>query len=275
MIELPEAINLAKQLTETIKGKKIKQVIAGFSPHKFAWFHGDPKDYDGRLRGKTIGVITNRAGIVEMLAGDATLLFNDGVTLRLHNKDEKRPPKHQLLLEFEDGTALSASVQMYGGLLCFKEVEYQSPYFKVGREKPSPLSGEFDQAYFNRLINAPEVQKLSAKAFLTTEQRIPGLGNGVLQDILYNAKIHPKRKAQTLTNEERVRLFQSVKSTLKEMTEQGGRDIEKNLFGEAGGYKTKLSQLTIGKPCPVCGHKIIKEPYLGGSIYFCEGCQQL
>lgn|GEM_PF-2077218 len=30
------------------------------------------------------------------------------------------------------------------------------------------------------------------KAFLATEQRIPGLGNGVLQDILWTARIHPK-----------------------------------------------------------------------------------
>ena len=88
------------------------------------------------------------------------------------------------------------------------------------------MSEDFDQAYFNRLITASDVQKLSIKAFLATEQRIPGLGNGVLQDILYNARIHPKRKVDTLTNEERESLFHSIKTTLKEMTAQGGRDTE-------------------------------------------------
>lgn len=275
MIELPEAASLAKQLTETIKGKKIARVITGFSPHKFAWYYGDPKDYDARLRGKTIGTTEACAGMVEVHAGDARLLFGDGVVLRFHPKDERRPAKHQLLVEFEDGTAISASVQMYGGLWCFKEGEFQNKYYDVARSKPSPLTDKFDWTYFSKLINSAEVQNLSAKAFLATEQRIPGLGNGVLQDILYNAKIHPKQKVENLTNDERKTLFHSVKSTLKEMTGKGGRDITSDLFGKPGGYKTRLSQLTMDKPCPVCGGKIIKQPYMGGSIYFCSGCQKI
>ena len=163
---------------------------------------------------------------------------------------------------------------MYGGLWCFKEGEFHNPYYNTARCKPSPLSDRFDGAYFDCLITAPEVQKLSAKAFLATEQRIPGLGNGVLQDILYIARIHPKRRIDTLTNDERKALFHSVKSTLKEMTIQGGRDTTKDLFGRPGRYQTKLSQATVGKPCPVCGGTILKQAYMGGSIYFCDGCQK-
>jgi len=274
MIELPEAYNLAKQLNETVKGKKIVRVLANFSPHKFAWYHGDPKDYDARLRGKTIGESTNRAGIVEMRTDDAFLLFSDGVSLKFHGKDEKRPPKHQLILEFEDGTALSGSVQMYGGLVCFRGNEYQSKYYDIARSKPSPLTGAFDWTYFSEMINSPEMQKLRAKAFLATEQRIPGLGNGVLQDILYNAKIHPKQKISDLNPDDRKSLFKYIKSTLKEMTDKGGRDVSNDIFGKPGGYVTKLSQHTLDKPCPVCGGKIFKQPYMGGSIYFCNGCQK-
>jgi formamidopyrimidine-DNA glycosylase len=101
------------------------------------------------------------------------------------------------------------------------------------------------------------------------------LGNGVLQDILFNAKIHPKLKVSMLGDADRKRLFQSLKSTLKEMSEQGGRDTEKDLFGQPGGYKTKLSQNTVNQPCPVCGGVIVKQPYMGGSIYFCMGCQKI
>jgi hypothetical protein len=49
MIEIPEAVNLAKQISETVKGKKIARVVAGLSPHKFAFYHGDPKNYDSLL----------------------------------------------------------------------------------------------------------------------------------------------------------------------------------------------------------------------------------
>jgi formamidopyrimidine-DNA glycosylase len=275
MIEIPEAESLSRQLTETVNGKKIAVVVAGLSPHKFAWYHGEPKDYDALLRGKTIGTAVARGGMVEIRAGDAMLLFSDGVVLRFHTRDEQRPQKHQLLIEFEDATAISASVQMYGGLWCFREGEFHNPYYDTARSKPSPLSDEFDRAYFDRLITSSDVQKLSAKAFLATEQRIPGLGNGVLQDILYKAKIHPKRRVETLSDVERETIFHSVKSTLKEMTEQGGRNTTRDLFGKPGGYVTRLSQSAVDKPCPVCGGTIVKQPYMGGSIYFCEGCQKM
>lgn len=275
MIELPEAVNLARQANEALKGKKIDRVIAAFSPHKFAWFHGDPAGYEALVKGKTIGEAHAYGGQVEIEAGDVALLFSDGVNLRLHHTGEKRPPKHQLLIEFDDETALSASVQMYGGVVCFRQGEYENKYYETARSKPSPLTEQFDRVYFETLIAPPELQKLSAKAFLATEQRIPGLGNGVLQDILYNARIHPKRKLATLTDDEKEAMFASVKSTLKEMTEQGGRDTEKDLSGQPGGYQTKLSSTTAGRPCPQCGTRIVKEAYMGGSVYYCPGCQKI
>jgi len=81
MLELPEAVSLAKQITETISGKKIAKVAAGLSPHKFAWYHGDSKDYAPLLRGKTIESAVAHGGSMEIRAGDAVLLFGDGVAL--------------------------------------------------------------------------------------------------------------------------------------------------------------------------------------------------
>ncbi|NLG52254.1 MAG: endonuclease VIII, partial [Chloroflexi bacterium] len=129
-------------------------------------------------------------------------------------------------------------------------------------------------AYFDSLFNE-NTAKLSAKAFLATEQRIPGLGNGVLQDILWTARIHPKRKMADLSSAEIDAMYAAVKSVLRAMADRGGRDVEKDLFGQPGGYTTILSKNTVGTPCPVCGEGIQKEPYLGGAIYYCLGCQKL
>lgn len=116
---------------------------------------------------------------------------------------------------------------------------------------------------------------LSVKAFLATEQRIPGLGNGVLQDILFQAGLHPKRKLTTLSETEKRRLMSSMVMVLKEMTKLGGRDTEKDLFGNNGGYITKMSKNTIKKGCPICGGVTTKEAYLGGSVYYCPVCQPI
>ena len=275
MIELPEAVNIAGQINDTIYGKRIASVTAGHTPHKLAWYYGEPPTYSDLLVGRTIGKASPFGGMVEIEVEDANILFGEGVGIRFHGRNEQRPAKHQLLLEFDDYSAISASIQLYGGLGAFLEGELDNPYYRVSREKPSPLSPAFDKAYFDGMIYRDEVQKLSLKALLATEQRIPGLGNGVLQDILFNAKMHPKKKVNTLSDEGVELLFDSVKTTISVMAAQGGRDTELDLFGYPGGYKTILCKNTVGKPCPVCGTAIEKEAYMGGTVYYCDKCQSL
>jgi formamidopyrimidine-DNA glycosylase len=274
MIELPEAFTLATQINKTIIGKKIAKVTAAHTPHKLAWYYGDPDQYSSLLVGHSIDKTEAFGALVQIDVADSAILFGDGVNLRFHEKKDSHPKKHQLLVEFEDLTAISASVQMYGGVGCFREGTLDNPYYQVAREKPSPLTKKFSEKYFLGLISAPEVQKLSAKAFLATEQRIPGIGNGVLQDILLSARVHPKKKINTFSDKEKKYLFNSTKTVLQEMSQKGGRDTEKDLFGNPGGYETKLSKMTFGRRCQNCGSTISRENYLGGSIYFCAKCQK-
>ena len=274
MIELPEAVVLASQINQTLAGKCIEQAIANQSPHKFAWYTGNPADYNQRLAGKPIIAADGVGGNVEVKAGDMLLVLS--TALHYHAAGEKLPKKHQLLLSFDDGSALSATVQMWGGMFCFKADEPggMSDY-RLAKEHPSPLSDAFDRKCFDQLLAGVDRDKLSAKAFLATEQRIPGLGNGVLQDILWTARIHPKRKMADLSRGEVGAMFKAMKSVLPKMVRQGGRDTERDLFGQPGGYTTILSKNTVDMPCPACGSLIKKEAYLGGSIYYCPGCQKL
>ncbi len=76
-----------------------------------------------------------------------------------------------------------------------------------------------------------------------------------------------------MTENEHHGLFTSLKQTLAEMTRLGGRDTEKDLFGNQGGYHTVMSANNNSKPCPNCGTPIVKEAYLGGSVYYCSQCQ--
>jgi formamidopyrimidine-DNA glycosylase len=274
MIELPEATVLSNQINDTITGKRIKKVIVAKSPHKFAWYYGDPKEYKSLLAGKSIGTAASYGGFVEIPASDTTLLFGDGVNLRYYKAEEILPEKHQLWIEFEDCSSLVGSVRMYGGIWAFPDGRFDNKYYQIAKERISPLSKAFNGTYFESLFSE-KTSKLSLKAFLATEQRIPGLGNGVLQDILFNAKMHPKRKINTLSNVDKKKLLDSLKLTLTQMVNGGGRDTETDLLGKPGGYKTVLSRNTVNKPCLVCGTIIKKAVYMGGSIYFCSTCQKI
>lgn len=275
MLEIPESYSLMKQLDESIKGRSITEVVVNASPHSFAWFFGDPNNYHERLVGKTVDSVVAYAAQLEIKADDMRILFSDGINVRLFYENEKLPSKHQLLIRFDDNIYLICTVAMYGGLWVFKNGENDNPYYLIAKEKPTPLMDEFNLTYFMKLLESDKAKNLSSKAFLATEQRIPGLGNGVLQDILYNAHIHPKRKMNTLCQADLENLYFSVKATLSKMVQGGGRDTEKDIHGKNGGYKTILSKNTVGQPCKVCGSLIKKEAYLGGSIYYCDTCQPM
>lgn len=272
MLEIPESATLARQLNETVRGRMITGVTANAAPHKLAWYCGDPAAYGALLTGRAITGSRGIGAMLEIEAGESRIVLGDGANLRYYASREQAPDKHQLLVELDDGGVLVCAVQMYGAVLAFQAGTYRDKYYVGAKSKPQPIDDAFDRAYFDALYIGG-AEKLSAKAFLATEQRIPGLGNGTLQDILFAAGVHPKRKLGTLPPGGMDRLYGAVRGVLLDMTRLGGRDTEKDLFGNSGGYITKLSRNTVGKPCLVCGETIQKAPYMGGAVYWCPRCQ--
>ncbi len=274
MLEIPESKTISYQAGNILTGRRITEVIGATSPHKFAFYHDDPAEYGKLLSGRQV-ISTKGHGMFVDIYCDAnvSITIGDGTNMRYYSTSEQRPEKHQLLIVFDDGSCVAFTVAMYGGIWAYKGI-FDNPYYQGSLNSISPLDDTFNESYFTTIIERV-TKDISAKALLATEQRIPGLGNGVLQDILFHAGIHPKRKKSTLSDFEKAELFHSLKVTLNSMTDKGGRDTEKDLFGHFGGYKTILSKNTLKNPCPNCGNAIVKEAYLGGAIYFCPSCQAL
>lgn len=281
MIEIPESITIAKQLNGSVKGKKIVQAEAAHTPHGFAFYTGNAEFYSKVMEGKTIGEAFGIGSMAEISLDDTegrnearySFVVGDGTNIRLYQPGEKLPPRYQTRIVLEDDSSLVCTVQMYGNMFLIEPDAYDNFYYQVALQKPFPGSEAFDYGYFCSLKEDLS-GNMSVKAFLATEQRIPGLGNGVLQDILFLSGLHPKRKIGTIREIQWRKLYETVTDTIGKMTAAGGRNTEKDLFGEKGGYQTLLSKMTVGKPCPYCGNIIQKANYLGGTVYFCPGCQE-
>lgn len=273
MIELPEAVTLTRQITAELAGKTVRSVYPPTKQHKFTWFSGDPSGYQEQLADRIVIAGEGFGSHAEIVFNNGLRLdFSDGASPRLYESRAASPGDYQLLIEFSDGYILAVTVAMYGGIVLHGE-GYNNPYYLASKSSVSPLTGEFTERY--RSVFSRSKPSLSAKAFLATEQRFPGIGNGVLQDILLNAHVHPKRKIGSLSGAEQEHLLSAIVGTLTEMTARGGRDTEKDLYGKAGGYRTMLSKNTLATGCPLCGGPIVKEAYLGGAVYFCPACQPL
>lgn len=272
MTELPEVVTFVDQINSTLIGKRVLRAEAAHTPHGFAWYTGDPASYDGILSGKTITGADMYSGGLRMHLQDETLTL--GAPPRYHEPGKKLPDKHQLLLEFDDGSAMTCSIVMWGSLFLFKKGtdEESVPDNYTLSFKPTPYDEGFTKEYFFEMMRScPE--KMSVKALLATEQRIPGLGNGCLQDILWNARLNPRTRIAEITNTQAETLYDAVMSVLRAMREGGGRDTEKDLFGNYGRYRTVCSAKHANDPCPSCGGFIRREAFLGGNVYYCPVCQ--
>jgi formamidopyrimidine-DNA glycosylase len=271
MLEWPEIITLAAQLEDTVVGRSVDAVYTPTKPHKFCFFYPDvdliqQKLLDARIDGaKGFGIFVELS-----FDNGLRLCVNDGVCLRLY-KNADAPASYQLLIRLDDGHSLVFSVAMYAGI-SLHDGSFDNKYYLASKHAISPFSDAFQEEFERKMCESKP--SLSAKAFLATEQRFPGIGNGVLQDILFEARIHPKRKISALSDEEKDMLCQSIIRVLQEMIRLGGRDTDKDLFDRPGGYVTSMSKNTVGKPCARCGSFIVKESYMGGSIYYCPGCQK-
>lgn len=275
MLELPEVITLSRQANETLVGKTITQVFNATKPHKFTFHNSDPLEYGKLLVGKKIESSVGYGIFVDFLLSERlTMSIADGVNARYCNPGDKVPANYQLLLTFDDDSYLVFTVAMYGFINTFVNDSFDNEYYLKSRESISPLSGQYTEQEFEKLF-ANAKKSLSAKALLATEQRIPGVGNGVTQDILFNARIHPRQKVLLLPDSRKEELFNALKETLAQMTARGGRDTQSDLYGINGGYPTILSAKTWKSPCICCGGTLVKEAYLGGSVYYCPECQQM
>lgn len=275
MIELPEALVIARQMSEELRGKRIESGIRGNAPHKFAFYSRSPEEYEAILRGKTMGEATDHGSLIlaSVEPDHVLVLGGGGERIVFHQSEATLPKRHQLLLHFQDGTYLTVTVQGWGALQLLRQSEL-ADHPHVGPRRVSPLSDAFTYEHFQGLFGEIEAEDpRSIKFFVISKPGVWGVGNGYLQDILFRARIHPRRKVVGISEGERRALYQAIRETLKQAVDLGGRDTERDLHERPGGYTRILDSRSVGQPCPECGTPIEKIQYLGGASYFCPRCQ--
>jgi formamidopyrimidine-DNA glycosylase len=275
MFELPEMVTFARQMNQTMPGKIIREGSLGNSPHKFVWYNRKPEEFTQLIKGKYVGVayVKGRWLFTPMEPGYILVLGECGGRILYHSAGMKLPEKYHLYLRFEDNSALTVMTQMWGAMELFESgQEKERKYVKDMRI--TPVDPEFTFDYFSVLIDDLLLgEKRSVKSLLTQDQLIPGLGNAIAQDIMFHARLHPRRALADLTSGQRRALYAAITDTVSEIIAKGGRNDETDLFGKPGGYERIMNSAAAGKPCPECGRTVEKMQYLGGACYFCPKCQ--
>jgi formamidopyrimidine-DNA glycosylase len=273
MIEIPEAKALVRQARELLIGRIVEDIQVMNSSNRFCWLNKEKPEIEKLITGKKITEIKQSGHYVRFLFSNGIEIACAEDIVYRYVKHSDLTEKNQLVLIFDNGYDLEIKVKLYGFILIgsLDELLDNHPYFKLAYHSIDVLSSQFTEEYF-RKVTLLDSKKGTVKQALATEQHIPGLGNGVLHDILFDAKLLPFRKTSTLSFEDIHQLYQSIIKKIDEMSLFDGRDLQTDLFGEKGKYKTLMN--SSQKSCPVCHHDLIQKSYLGGKVIYCPICQK-
>ena len=275
MFELPEFVTLAGQINAALTGKTIRKGSLGNTPHKFVWYNTSHAEFARLTQGKVLGQARAKGKwlFIPLEPGYVLLLGECGGKVLYHAPGSKPPDKYHLMVTFTDDSAFTATTQMWGAMELYKAGREQDRQYVKGM-RPTPIEPEFTWDYFSSLVDSVrEGEKRSVKGLLTQDQLIPGLGNAIAQDILFQAALSPRHPLDELDKRQQRKLYNAIIKTVNEVIKKGGRYDEVDLYNQPGKYIRLMDSKAVGRPCPTCGAKIEKIQYLGGACYFCPRCQ--
>ncbi|MGI8910663.1 MAG: Fpg/Nei family DNA glycosylase, partial [Rubrobacteraceae bacterium] len=139
---------------------------------------------------------------------------------------------------------------------------------------PEPFSEEFTIGYLKERIGGRRAQ---IKPLLLDQKVVAGIGNIYVDEILFDARLHPRRKANTLSDEEWEALYAAIRTNLAAGIEHRGTTVRLyfDVLGRPGEHQNHLRVFEKdGEPCPgECGGKVVREKVSGRATHLCPACQ--
>jgi formamidopyrimidine-DNA glycosylase len=143
-----------------------------------------------------------------------------------------------------------------------------------GFEAPGsePLDVELER--FEKLFRG---RKTPIKSALLNQKLLSGVGNIYADESLFRARVRPRRRATSLTQDDLGRLYRAVQEVLKEAIALGGSSISDYVDsdGEEGFFQLQHRVYgREGEPCLVCGTPVKRVVIAGRSAHYCPKCQK-
>jgi formamidopyrimidine-DNA glycosylase len=188
------------------------------------------------------------------------VLLHFGMTGQLTWADpgEQRDKYDRVVFELEHGELRYQDMRKLQGLW-FAPDEVAVKNALTGQGPDAIAIGRKD---FYALLSG---SRRALKPILTDQSTIAGLGNILVDEIVWQSRLHPSRPAGDLTSVERRTLYDRVRSVLRTSVREGR-------------VPTRRSWLTGWRddpdaPCPRCGTPLSRTRVGGRSTIWCRHCQ--
>lgn len=262
MPELPDVDGFkrymdATSLDKTIKKADVKnkQVLSNITAEKLEQELKDCKFKSTHRHGKYL---------FAKLSSGKFLLMHFGMTGELkYFKDPDKEPEHaRLLISFTNGYYLAYDNQRkLGELDIIADID---KYIKEKSLGPDVLDPDYDFLKFKKSIKG---RRAMIKSFLMNQKVMAGIGNIYSDEILFQAKLHPKTRAGSLNENQMKKLFNIIKDVMK-------RSIDRRADPDKLPESFIIPHRNKGDRCPVCGGEVDRIKVSRRSAYYCPHCQK-
>jgi formamidopyrimidine-DNA glycosylase len=268
MPELPDLLHIQRHLQRHILNRRITHVTLR-QPVVLRNAVGDP--IEDALKDFSISAVDVHGPFLRFAFGSALeLIFNLMLAGRIqHQQKQEHPLGHQCLsLRLDDGSYLNfADEQKMMKIYLVHPGSYSviPGYTTLGIDIRSPVFTE--QAF--RELAVHHVRK-QVRVFLNTNTIFNSIGNAYADEILFEARLHPKTLVASLSDEDLGRLFLAIATVM----EWGIARVA--AAGEPIHVKVREHMKVrnrLGLPCPRCSTKIRREGVRGYDVFFCPQCQ--
>ena len=263
MPELPEVDSYRTGLAKPLIGLELNGGNA-------LW-HSASKSNFSLIRGQKIVGLDRRGKYLIINLNSYHLIIHLRMTGRIDIVECEIPKYTTVQINFTNGQKLClVDYRKFGRVWVVQDIDEI-----VGHIGIEPLSDKFTSKKFEKML---EKRTGMIKPLLLNQQFIAGIGNYLADEILFRSSIHPMRKANTLTTNEKKKLHRDIRYIIKKSINYGGTTFL-TFRGPEGKKGNFWKQLKIfrktGKPCPHCKKPVTRIIVGQRSTHICENKQKL
>ncbi|HXJ66327.1 MAG TPA: DNA-formamidopyrimidine glycosylase family protein [Actinomycetota bacterium] len=265
MPELPDVEGFRRFWAEHAEGRTVRRVV---TTDPAIVRNATTTALDRALRGRTFApAVRHGKWLISGTEDGPAILFHFGMTgwFLWGDSPTEPEPRHRhdrVIVELAEGEVRYRNMRKLGGVwLAHDDAEANAITGGLG---PDALS--VDRRRFRELL-AP--RRGGVKAVLMDQTFVAGIGNLLADEILWQARVHPKRRLETMSPEDRDRLFDAMRKVVRESVGAHGDYIEQK--------RTWLLHVrgAPGAVCPRCHTPLERTTAAGRTTWFCPSCQAL
>ena len=258
MPELPDVEAYRRFFARHAVGRRVRRVVVTDST---IVRNSSPRELDRALRGRRFEEPERHGKWLLCWTDGPGLLVHFGMTGDLIWSGDE-PERHRwdrVIVELDDGELRYRNMRKLGGVwLAHDRAEAEGVTGALGPDALAISRTEFLQRLGRR--------RGGLKALLMDQRFVAGVGNLVADEVLWQARLHPRRRAESLDDAERVELYRKLHSVLKESVERFDYVPRKR------GWLNHVRGLA-GAVCPRCRTPLSRITAGGRTTYFCPTCQ--